>query len=87
MKVNKILTGDDLILIRLEKNPLVKMETGDIFNDYEFFVEDSTVQNKEEIRNLKAILPSTLFNFTSPVEIDEDKYIVISANNLICVVK
>ncbi len=81
------LCGEDKILIRLERKPFVEIATGDHFADYEFFIEDSTVSNAEEIRNLKAILPATIWQFTQPTNIDGILYIVISANNLIAAVK
>jgi len=84
---NMILHGKDKILIRLERKPQVKIQTGDLFNDYEFFIESSTVEEAEKIRNKKAILPATIFNFTQPTLIEGNLYIVISANNLICAVE
>ncbi len=79
-----VLCGEDKILIRLERKPFIKMSSGDFFMDYDFFIEDSTVSNAEELRNLSAILPATIFQFTQPTEINGQLYIVISANNLIC---
>ncbi len=81
------LCGKDKLLIRLERKPFTKVKTGDYFEDYEFFIEKSTVSNAEELRNLKAILPATIFNFTQPTLIEGEQYIVITANNLICAVK